>query len=122
MARILIIEDDDDFRKMLQIVLTQAGYEVIEAPNGEEGLTAYKEGQIDLVVTDIFMPEKEGTETMIELKEYDYDVKIIAISGGGTRQKTDYLDWSRTFVAQKTFKKPFAANELLEAISDLLET
>ena len=122
MARILIIEDDSDFRKMLSIMLTQAGYETLEAANGVEGLESYNKEQFDLVITDIFMPEKEGTQTIMELKEKNPDVKIIAISGGGTRQKLDYLDWMKEFGAAKTFEKPFVSKDFLAAIAELLES
>ena len=59
MAQILIIDDHDEFRRMLNRMLTQAGYDVVEASNGEKGIKCYRKGQIDLVITDIFMPEKD---------------------------------------------------------------
>ena len=122
MTQILIIEDDADFRKMLGIMLKQDGYDVIEAPNGREGLEVFKTNQVDLVITDVFMPEKEGMQTLFELKEQDHNVKVIAISGGGTREKHDYLDSMKDFGAQRVFKKPFVTKEFLAAVAELLET
>lgn len=122
MARILVIEDDDDFRKMLMLMLQQAGYVTLEASNGEEGLRVYNSEQIDLVVTDIFMPEKEGMQTVLELMEKNPAVKIIAISGGGSSDKLEYLESVKDFGVQKTFAKPFVTREFLAGISELLES
>ncbi len=122
MARILIIEDDDDFRNMLSYALNDAGYEVVEAPNGKKGTDVYNSEQIDLVVTDIFMPEKEGVETVIELVETNPDVKIIAISGGGSQHSVDYLDQMKYFGVKKTFEKPFEMEEFLASIAELIQS
>jgi CheY-like chemotaxis protein len=122
MANVLIIDDDDDFRRMLVRMLTQAGYEVVEASNGEEGLKLYHKDQIDLVITDLFMPEKEGIETVIELKVINPEVLIIAISGGGADIKFNYLDQLKDLGVQRTFEKPFAKDELLSSLKELLET
>ena len=122
MNRILVIDDDDDFRKMLALTLTRAGYDVMEAPNGREGLKIYQSNRIDLVITDIFMPEKEGIETIIELKEFDRDSKIIAVSGGRDHEFVDILDFLEDFGVSKKFKKPFTTQELLTEIGVLLKT
>ncbi len=122
MARIKMIDDDDDFRKMLCFVLKEAGYEVVEAPNGKKGTDVYNSEQIDLVVTDIFMPEKEGVETVIELVETYPDIKIIAISGGGTQHSIEYLDQIKHFGVKKTFEKPFEMTEFLASIEELIHS
>ena len=83
MARILIIDDEEKFRKMLRQMLERAGHEVVEAPDGKEGVKLYREKLTDLIITDIFMPEKEGIQTIKELKRDFPEAKIIAISGGG---------------------------------------
>src|SRR4030042_230547 len=87
MQRILLIEDDDQYRALLRKALEEAQYEVIEAPDGMVGLQRYRQNSCALVVTDIFMPEKEGLETIMELRKITPGVKIIAISGGGLRGK-----------------------------------
>lgn len=120
MNRILIIDDHDEFRKMLKLTLEQAGYVVVQAANGKEGLASYQKDQIDLVITDIFMPEKDGIETILELKKINPDIKIIAVSGGGIGHKSLFLDTVKDFGVQKTFEKPFDSEELLTAIKDLL--
>jgi CheY-like chemotaxis protein len=120
MSRILIIDDHDEFRRMLNRMLTQEGYDVVEASNGEEGIRHYREGQIDLVITDVFMPVMEGTETVIKLKEMDPDVKIIVVSGGGSRNHVEFLYQMKDFGAKKTLEKPFHPPELLAAVVELL--
>lgn len=85
MKRILMIEDDDDQRELFKMVLEQAGYDVTEAPDGKVGLQRFYQQPYELVITDIFMPEKEGLETILELKKEFPTVKTIAISGGEFR-------------------------------------
>ena len=82
MSRILIIEDDEHVRGMLRKMLERIGYDVFDAPDGKEGLDFYRNTPVDLVITDILMPEKEGIQTIMELRREFPDVKIIAISGG----------------------------------------
>ena len=121
MARILVIDDEYPVRAMLKEVLTEAGYEVIDASNGKVGIDRYRQDPTDLVITDLFMPEKEGLETIQELKREYPEVKIIAISGGGTTTKYNFLPHSRALGALRTFPKPFDVHELLKAVRELLE-
>lgn len=120
MSRILIMDDDDRFRKMLREMLEVAGHEVVDAPDGKIGTKLYREDPADLIILDIFMPEKEGIETVIELKRDFPDVKIIAISAGGRMGQFDYLERAKTFGALKSFAKPFDRREMLEAIDECL--
>lgn len=121
MAQILVIDDDDLVLDMLYESLTREGYDVLTASNGEEGLRLYREEPVDLIITDLFMPEKEGLETIIELRQDFPGVKIIAISGGGRIGTKDYLNMAKIFGVQRTFAKPVAREQLLEAIRDLVE-
>ena len=82
MKRILIIEDDPSQRKLFKLILEKANYEVIEAPDGRIGCSLFRQQPCDLVITDMFMPDKEGMETIFELKTEFPNVKIMAISGG----------------------------------------
>jgi CheY-like chemotaxis protein len=88
MARILLIDDDDSFRTPLRLMLTHSGHFVIEARNGKEGLAMFTHADADLVITDIVMPEKEGLEVLMGLRKKEPPVKIIAISGGGARERS----------------------------------
>ncbi len=124
MAKILIIDDDDTFRKMLHDMLSRAGHTVVAAENGSRGIELYREGPADLVITDIIMPEKEGVETIRELHRDFPDVRIIAISGGGGAGKMEAgltLKMVAALPGVASFlEKPFSKTELFSAIEQAL--
>jgi len=121
MSRILVIDDEDQMRQMLKQTLERAGYEVIDAPNGEKGVQLFRESPADLVITDLIMPEKDGMETVIELKRDFPDINIIAISGGSrAMDPRDYLHYATQVGVVCTFTKPIEPQELLNAIKELL--
>ncbi len=121
MARILVIEDDPQVLAMLRQTLEREGYEVIDASNGQEGIRLYREKSADLIITDLIMPEKEGIETIIELRRDFPQVKIIAISGGGRLGTEKYLQFAEELGAQRTFTKPIGRDELLGAVRELVK-
>lgn len=121
MAGILIIDDDVQILNMLRQTLECEGYDVLEASNGKQGIKLYRENPADLIITDIIMPEKDGIETILELKRDYPDVKIIAISGGGRINPEDYLDIAKKLGAHRIFAKPVERKELLNAVRDLLQ-
>jgi CheY-like chemotaxis protein len=120
MARILLVDDDDQLRTVLALVLERAGHTVTAVPDGSRGVAAYRAAPADLVVTDLVMPEKEGIETIMELKAEFPDVRVIAISGGGRRVGTDYLQLAARLGAKRVLSKPFTNQEILAAIDDVL--
>ena len=120
MARILVIEDEDEVRAMLRRVLERAGYEVAVAPDGEAGIRQYHENPADLIITDIIMPRKGGMETILDLKSEYPKVKIIAMSGGGRIGPEPYLEIAEGLGAVRIFSKPFRIEELLFTIQRLL--
>lgn len=120
MARILIIDDDVKFLKMLRQILERAGHEVIEAPNGDIGVKLFRKDRTELIITDLFMPEKEGLETITELKREFPTLRVIAMSGGGRKGNFDFLEMAGILGADRTFSKPFERQELLQAIQELL--
>ncbi len=122
MNKILVVDDDQQIRNMLRVTLERENYAVVEACDGFEAVAAYKAETIDLVITDIVMPEKEGIELIMELKGYDPAVKIIAISGGGRINPEDYLKWARRFGVDQTFCKPVDRQKLLESVASILST
>ena len=121
MKSILIIDDDEQIRTALRMLLEQSGYEVISAPDGKKGLKLYHDKPTDLIITDLIMPEKEGIETIMELRREFPDVKIIAISGGGSNDPEVLLHVAKTLGAERTIAKPFNNEDLLKAIRDLLK-
>lgn len=119
--RILIIDDDERTRKLFRKILEKAEYEVSEAPNGKVGIRLYHEQPADLIITDIIMPEKEGIETIMELRKEFPEIKIIAMSGGGRIDAGSYLDIAKKIGASEVLTKPFTPDELLEAITKVLD-
>ena len=118
--KILVIEDDEAIRKMAARILARAGYEVIEAGDGKEGVRLFRSDLPNLVVTDIFMPEKEGLETIAELAGESSDVRIIAISGGFSGLDIDVLKVAERLGALKTLSKPFSVVDFQNSVSELL--
>jgi CheY-like chemotaxis protein len=120
MSRILLVDDDLAFRSMLRLTLTQMGYEVTEAGEGEQALGLYAPALFDVVVTDLIMPGKEGIETIIALRKLNPAVKIIAMSGGGRVTTCDYLQIARQVGAKKLLVKPFSRDDIRNAIEEVL--
>ena len=121
MPRILVIEDDTQVRTMLCQTLKRAGYETIEACNGDVAIKLYDQSPADLIITDIIMPEREGIETIRRFQDQYPETKIIAISGGGQHLKADeWLAIAKKFGASCTLTKPFEQKEILTTIEMLL--
>ena len=114
MARILVIDDQDHIRALLRLVLKGAGHDVLDASNGRLGLELYRKQSADLIITDIFMPEMNGLELMLELTRSFLNVKVIAMTGGQPREAT--LNKAKLLGARQTLEKPFAMEELLSAV------
>jgi CheY-like chemotaxis protein len=117
---LLLIEDDAQLRKLFALKLSRQGYRVLEARDGKEGVDLFIEAQPDLVITDLIMPEKEGIETIIEIKRSNPEAKIIAVSGGGRNHPDDYLEVAKALGADTTFSKPVHWPDLLKTIKELL--
>ena len=120
MPRIVIIDDEEAIRRLLRIALERAGYEVETASEGNAGLRSCRESKTDLVITDLVMPEKEGIETIQELRRVYPDIKIIAISGGGQISPVSYLSIAERIGANRTFEKPIDTKALVAAVGELL--
>ncbi|MBE2214103.1 MAG: response regulator [Opitutaceae bacterium] len=119
-ARILLIDDDDLFRKATRLTLERAGHMVVEAADGEEGLRRYREGRPDVVILDLIMPGKEGLETIRDLKAHDPAVRILAVSGGGRIDSRDYLPLAQALGAKRILDKPFTEGTLFSVLDELL--
>jgi DNA-binding response OmpR family regulator len=120
MARILVIDDDGLLRDAVRVTLQAAGYEVIEAADGEAALQLQRERGADLFLVDIFMPERDGLEVIRELRVRDPRAKIVAMSGGGRSGLIDVLGAAAAFGASRTLSKPFLPRDLLTAVRELL--
>jgi DNA-binding response OmpR family regulator len=117
---ILVIDDEEPVRVVLRQMLEKEGYEVEEAQDGAVGMNLLRDHLADLIITDLFMPEKEGIETIMEVRKCFPQVKIIAMSGGGRTGTLDFLPMAESFGAQRTLAKPFERRELLEAVRTML--
>jgi CheY-like chemotaxis protein len=127
MKRILVIDDDTSQRELLKTALETAGYEVMEAPDGQAGFQIFRQEPCDLVITDIFMPKEDGIETILHLKTQFPTVKIIAVSGGGisprygaTFQAHEALEAAEIADVDRTLKKPIIIQRLLTTVDELL--
>lgn len=120
MACILVIDDEPELRKVLRDILIQAGYEVVEAGDGREGLQQCQERPIDVVITDILMPVHAGFEMIRTLRTLAPAVKIIAMSGGGPLRNLNLLTVATQVGAHRVLPKPMRVMDLLEAVQTLL--
>jgi CheY-like chemotaxis protein len=120
MARILIVDDDDSFRAMLRTSLERMGHEVLEAIHGRRAIPIVEKEQLDLVITDLIMPEKEGIETIPEIRRLRPNIKILASSGGGRIESKDLLRMTLKLGADKTLAKPFTNKELADVLDQLI--
>ena len=122
-GKILIIDDDAGIRDVLKQMLEKEGYYVETLADGRDAKQLHIVYQFDLIITDILMPEKEGIETILELRKEFPNLKIIAISGGGGSgllRAESVLNIARTLGAARTLAKPFKRQEILDLIAEVL--
>jgi len=118
MARILVIDDRPDERAIVHDMLRSAGHDVLLAASGREGLKTYRDGPTDLVITDLFMPEIDGVETILALRREFPAAKVIAMSGNTSAEAM--LSVARRLGSVATLQKPFTAQNLLAAVQNAL--
>lgn len=117
---ILLVDDDESVLKTISPMLQDAGFAVIPANTARAGLDQLKETTVDLIITDIVMPEMEGIEFIRHLKTKFPPVPIIAISGGWRTSEVDFLAFAKKLGANTVLEKPFGRKELLEAVNTAL--
>ena len=111
---VIVVDDDAALRKVLGAELARAGYDVRTAADGKEALRLFRERAADLVVTDLFMPVKDGIEVIREVARLDSGVRILAMTG--VASGVDYLKAGRELGAWHTIRKPFRASAFLDAV------
>jgi DNA-binding NtrC family response regulator len=120
-ARILVVDDDASVRGSLAALLTRAGHEVIQAADGLEAGRVWREVVLDLIILDMFMPEKDGIETMLELRAFAPGIPVIVMSGGGADgSPLDLLNAAELLGAASSIQKPFTSAQMLEAVRKAL--
>jgi CheY-like chemotaxis protein len=117
-TRVLVVDDSADMRTSTKILLELLGYEVETAADGAAALRMQKARPCDVLITDIFMPGIEGIETIAEFKATWPAVRVIAMSGGGERTKSDYLAAALQIGADATLYKPFSPATLVAALRE----
>ena len=119
MAKILLIDDNNELRELLAMLLTAAGHVVTTASDGAKGVKRFRADPADVVVTDIVMPNQEGIETIIKLRAEFPKLGIIVMSGGAIHSAT-WLAMASKLGASRTLAKPFTIPQLTAAIDEVL--
>lgn len=120
MPRIIIVEGDHSFRKMLWLTLVKMGYEVVEAVNGSEAMKLHRCLPADVLMTDLIMPDQGGLKTIQEFHRRHPQVKIIAISSEARTSAQDSLRTARMLGATRIFTKPFSVHEIACALKKMM--
>ncbi len=119
MKKILVIDDERTVRTVLKHMLEQESFEVMTAVNGYEGIELHATNSFDIIITDLFMPEMDGIETIVNLKKEYPKAKIIAMTGVIGRFHRDFLKSAHLLGANKTLIKPFSKEKLIECVNNL---
>ncbi len=121
MARILIVDDEQPIRQILLDALEIDKHEICEAGSGQEAMALVQEQVFDLLITDLVMPEKNGIDLIMEIKDKYPQMRIIAISGGGgITGRFDYLPIARLIGAGSILRKPFRLPEIRSMVRQVL--
>ncbi len=122
MARILLIDDNSEYRNMLKMWLEKTGYEVTEAVDGDAGISIYKQSKFDLIITDLFMPQIDGVHLISRLKDEFNSPKIIAMTGACSNGRAEQLlCLAKDCGASEVYKKTTHVNYLLSKVKSLLQ-
>jgi DNA-binding response OmpR family regulator len=119
---ILVVDDDEGMREMIQDTLLREGYSVELASNCQDGMRIFRQKRIDLAIVDIYMPDQDGLETLMEMRRNSGDAKVLAISGGGKVGLGQVLTMAESLGAKSSLAKPFTPEELLRKIDEVLDS
>lgn len=119
MAKVLVIDDDPKVRSVVARFVELEGHTVVQAENGKEAIDQLQGDPADLVISDIFMPEMDGIEVLIQLREHFPDAKLVAMSGGGAIAASHVLKTAKVLGAVAVLEKPFDLEDIRELLSDL---
>lgn len=121
MAKILLIDDDNDYRRMIRAWLDKVGYEVVEAGDAESGIKTYSKNHFDLIIIDLFMPQVDGVQAIHRLKTDFNSPKIIAMTGAASDGRIEHLlCLAKSCGANEIYKKTMHVNDLLAKVKNLL--
>ncbi|MCP9451149.1 MAG: response regulator [Nitrospira sp.] len=118
MPSVLVIDDDEQVRRMIRDTLEAAGYGVEEARNGAEGLERYRASPADVVLMDILMPDQDGLESILAFRQEFPSARVIAMTGGSDLIGImNFLEVAKMLGARRTIQKPFELETLLAAVA-----
>jgi CheY-like chemotaxis protein len=126
MARVLVIDDEEDVRRLVDVMLKNAGHDAVLAVDGHDALRQFEQQRFDLVICDLFMPNKEGIATLRELRRRDPAVPVIMMSSDNSSASylglahVDYLGMARALGATRTIEKPFEYSQLIRLVQECL--
>lgn len=121
LRRLLVVDDNEDMRQSMKRLLEHFGYEVRVARDGSHALEIQRQTQSDVLISDIFMPDTDGLETIKQFREAFPATRIIAMSGGGASLEADYLSTASVIGADAILRKPFSKESLLQALEKLAD-
>ena len=121
MATILIVDDEKPVRDLVSKIVLKDGHDIVVAVDGQEACDQYAKSDIDLIITDLVMPEKNGIQMIMDLKAQAPDLKVVAISGGSSFSgDIDLLSVAKLLGAKHIIKKPFSVDDIRNAVNDTL--
>lgn len=118
--KILFVDDDISIRQLHKQILENEGYHVEIARNGHEAIQVLAEKNVDMVITDILMPDIDGFELIMEIRRNHPQLKVMAISGGGRLSSDEYLTLANQLGVLYTLEKPFTKNQFVETVKQIL--
>lgn len=118
---ILVIDDDDMVCSFVRTALEMSGYAVSVASNGYEAMVIFRKTKLDGIITDLLMPERDGIETILEIRRHEPEIPIVAISGGFNSMSSVYLKTAEHLGADAVLSKPFSVEQLITALESSMK-
>jgi DNA-binding response OmpR family regulator len=119
--RILLVDDETELRKLLGLMLSEEGYEVSHAGNGKDAVKLHRENPFNLVVTELILKDKDGFETLAELRRNPAQTRFIATAKTSWMPPEIFLQMARQLGAHSALSKPFQPQELIAAVNSALK-
>lgn len=119
MAIILVVDDEVYIRELIKTALSSRGHHIVDFDNGVDAIEYVKGNQIDVAIVDLVMPKKGGIETLMEIRDSNRNIKIVAISGKIETQADAIQGLAQQFNVDKVLSKPFDIDEMIQLIQEL---
>jgi len=120
MANILVVDDEVYIRELIKKALNSRGHTIVDFDNGIDGINYIKENPVDVAIIDLVMPLKGGIETLIEIRDTNRNIKIIAISGKIETRADAIQGLAQQFNVDQVLSKPFDVDEIIQIVEDLI--